>query len=315
MSDPGMKCTRCRQPADHRFPSHNVHFCDRCLVVFVRRQVERAIDQYDMLEPGQRVLVALSGGKDSLALWWVLRELGYEAEAIHLGLGLGSFSEASLRACQAMAEKIGGRLHHFELGQLTGFAVGEIARANRRQFCSVCGTVKRHYVNRLCLELGFDTLAMGQHLDDEAGRLLGNMIHQRQDFMDKQWPMLEGVAGKFARKVKPLVRLSGQEIGAYAGALGLPVCQERCTKSKGATLTYYQEAMDLLEQRMPGTKRALYFGFLESKDGPPKTVEIDGVCSICGAPSFVELCPCCRLLKKTESRSGPTSDDQGQAHT
>jgi len=315
MQNVGMKCTRCRQPAEHRFASHNVHFCDRCLGVFIRRQVERAIKQFDMLQPGQPVLVALSGGKDSLVLWRVLRELGYQAEAIHIGLGLGEFSQASLAACRAMAEMEGGRLHYFELAQLTGFGVEEIARANRRQFCSVCGTVKRHFVNRLCLELGFDTLAMGQHLDDEAARLLGNMIHRRQDFMDKQWPVLEGVAGKFARKVKPLVRLAGQEIGAYGRALGLPVCQVTCSKSRGATLTYYQEAMDLLEQRMPGTKRALYFGFLEGKDGPAPGLEISGECVRCGAPTFVELCGCCRLLQKAEARRGPRSDDLVGGHS
>lgn len=304
MTDLGMKCSRCQAPARHRLPAHNARFCDPCLDRFARRQVERAIKQFHMLAPGQGVLVAVSGGKDSLSAWRILKELGYAAEGLHLSLelGAGEFSAASLAACRAMSERLEAPLHVYRLEELAGVSVEEVARANRRAFCSICGTLKRYYLNRLSLELGFAVVASGHHLDDEAGRLLGNLIHRHQQYLQGQWPTLAGVPGRFARKIKPLCRLSGREIKAYAQVHGLPIAQGHCPRSKGATLPYYQEAVQLLEERMPGTTRALYLGFLEDKGAPPPLPDIAAACAVCGAPTYAEVCTTCRFLERARRR-------------
>jgi tRNA(Ile)-lysidine synthase TilS/MesJ len=287
-----------------------VRFCDECLEVFIKRQVEKAIKKYEMLKPGQRVVAAISGGKDSLALWQILVDLGYEVVGLHMTLDLGPFSERSLEASQAMAKRLGGELVVRSMPQLTGHQLLDIVRANRRQFCSVCGTLKRHFLNSLCLEMGADTLATGHHLDDEAGRLLGNMIRGYQDHLDRQWPVLEGMDDgggdeggggvSLVRKVKPLCRLSGSELKSFAKALALPAAYGKCPRSKGATLPFYQEAMNVLEERMPGTKRDLYFGFLRRKGAPPAPPKPGGKCTRCGAPTHIDLCAACRLLLRTD---------------
>lgn len=316
MTNPGMKCTRCRGPASHRFPAHNARFCDDCLEIFIHRQVERAIKKFDMLEPGQRVMVAVSGGKDSLSLWRILSDLGYHTQAIHISLGLGEFSRRSMEACQAMAAAMDQEMMVHQLQDLTGFGIEQVARANRREFCAVCGLVKRYYLNRLAIENGFDTVATGHHLDDEAGRLLGNTIHRRQDYLDGQWPVLLGLEGKLAKRIKPLCRLSGTEIKGYAKSKELPESPGKCPRSKGATLTYYQEALDLMEMRMPGTKRDFYFGFLMEKGGPPPPPQPDRFCQRCGAPTYLDLCNCCRMLARTrgeeitvEVQNGPVDQE------
>ena len=299
-----MKCSRCRGPARYRMPSHNARFCDACLRIFIQRQAEKAIKKFNMLRPGQRVLVAVSGGKDSLTLWQVLCDLGYETEGLHLNLELGDFTEASLDACGAMAQRLGRPLHIKNLKDLAGFSVEQVVWANRRDFCSICGTLKRHFTNQLCRELGADTLATGHNLDDEAGRLLGNLIHRHQKYLAGQWPVLEGLEDGFARKVKPLCFLAGQEIRAFADSLDLPFTDQKCPRAKGATLTYYQEAMDFLEQKMPATKRDFYAGFLRQKGAPPPPPEPGRKCARCGAPTHAEVCTACRLLEKAQEKYG-----------
>jgi tRNA(Ile)-lysidine synthase TilS/MesJ len=315
MTNPGMKCTRCRGPAVHRFPQHNARFCDACLEIFFRRQVEKAIEDYAMLVPGQRVLVAVSGGKDSLALWQVLCDLGYEAEGVHLGLDLEEFSPPSLASCQEMADRLARPLHLYNLRDMTGFSVQEVAWANRREFCAVCGTLKRHYLNRVCSELGAPTLATGHHLDDETGRLLGNLIHRHQRHLERQWPALPAVPPGLAAKVKPLCRLGAEEIRAYAQAHHLPVAEGSCPRSKGATLPYYQEAMRFLEEKMPGTKRDFYLGFLRAKPGPPISEPAACVCQACGNPSHIPVCSVCRLLAKARLREEARAAEAAQAST
>jgi tRNA-5-methyluridine54 2-sulfurtransferase len=80
-----MKCRRCKAPAIVELRRHNAAFCRDCFLRHVRQQVRRAIEGYDMLEPSDRVLVAVSGGKDSLALWDVLLDLGYRPMACTWG--------------------------------------------------------------------------------------------------------------------------------------------------------------------------------------------------------------------------------------
>jgi len=308
MTNPGMKCTRCKGPARHRFPHHNLRMCDDCLGVFVRRQVEKAIRKFAMLQPGQAVVAAISGGKDSLALWELLTELGYEVKALHVDLDLGDFSRKSREACRAMAGRLGAGLTVVSLAELAGAGVEEMARANRREHCSVCGALKRHWLNRLTQEMGADTLATGHHLDDEAGRLLGNLIRGHQRYLDGQWPVLEGLAPPgggigLARKVKPLCRLGSPELKAYAKSRDLPAVAGGCPRAKGATLTYYQEAVELLEQRMPGTKRDLYFGFLRRKGGPPPAPEPAGACAACGSPTHQAICNACLMVQRARDRA------------
>ena len=79
-----MKCRVCRGPAVIDVRRHNANFCSEHFLRLCRDQVAKAIRQFDMLAGGDRVLVAVSGGKDSLAVWDVLTELGYAADGFYL---------------------------------------------------------------------------------------------------------------------------------------------------------------------------------------------------------------------------------------
>ena len=86
-----MKCNRCRGPAVIEVRRHNAAYCKDCFIHDFHEQVKRAIKQQKMFADGDRILVAVSGGKDSLALWDVLLDMGYDATGLYLGLGIGSY--------------------------------------------------------------------------------------------------------------------------------------------------------------------------------------------------------------------------------
>ena len=90
-----MKCRTCRGPAIIDLPRHNANFCAEHFVELCRRQVQKAIDEHRMFSREDRILVAVSGGKDSLAVWDVLGELGYRADGYFVALGIGEYSEHS----------------------------------------------------------------------------------------------------------------------------------------------------------------------------------------------------------------------------
>ena len=98
-----MRCKRCRGQAVIEVRRHNAAFCRDCFLHYVGQQVTRAISKYRMLGHTDRVLVAVSGGKDSLALWDLLLDLGYQADGLYLSLGIGAYSERSKAVCQEFA--------------------------------------------------------------------------------------------------------------------------------------------------------------------------------------------------------------------
>ena len=83
----------------------------------------KAISQHEMIAPGDRVLVAVSGGKDSLALCDLLIDLGCDVEAMTIGLGIGDYSEASTAAAAAYAESRGVPLRHIDLRDEYGYDI------------------------------------------------------------------------------------------------------------------------------------------------------------------------------------------------
>ena len=102
-----MKCRVCRGPAVIDVRRQNANYCPEHFLRMCRDQVAKAIDEFDMIERGDRVLVAVSGGKDSLACWDILRHLGYDADGFVIGLGIGDYSDESSRYARAYADERG----------------------------------------------------------------------------------------------------------------------------------------------------------------------------------------------------------------
>ena len=103
----GSKCRTCRQPAIIDLPRHHANFCAEHFLELCRRQVIKAIERFDMLTPDDRILVAVSGGKDSLAVWDLLLQLGYQADGLYVGLGIGEYSDVSGEYARAFATQRG----------------------------------------------------------------------------------------------------------------------------------------------------------------------------------------------------------------
>jgi uncharacterized protein (TIGR00269 family) len=297
-----MKCRVCRGPAVIDLARHNANFCAEHFVAFVHRQVAKAIDDYSMIEATDRVLVAVSGGKDSLGLWQILLDLGYDADGLYLGLGIGDYSGSSADYARRFADGRGAKLVTIDLPSDEGFDIETASAITGRVPCSACGLSKRYLFDRAARDGGYDVVATGHNLDDEAAVLFGNTLTWNREYLGRQVPVLEGRQG-FARKVKPLVRLSEREMAAYCVVRGIDYIVEECPMAAGNRHLGYKEALNAIESRSPGTKAAFYFGFLDRIVGdfrPETAGETDSLrsCSRCGAPTTNEVCAYCALRER-----------------
>jgi uncharacterized protein (TIGR00269 family) len=299
-----MKCTRCKTKAEVHLRAHNSAFCRPCYLLFFRRQVERAIAAEHMFTHGERLLVAVSGGKDSLALWDVLAGLGHATTGLYLGLGIGAYSDRSRERVEAFAAARGLPLRVISLAdEESGLAVPAVAGLTRRVPCAACGTMKRHYFDRAAVEGGFDVLVTGHNLDDEAARLLGNVLRWQEDHLSRQRPVLPAHAS-FVRKVKPLYLMSEYETAVYAFMRGIDYVVEECPNAAGATQLVYKDALNRLEAASPGTKLVFVRDFL--RRAQPALAQTErtepGVCERCGMPAYGTLCSFCRLVREVTAK-------------
>jgi tRNA-5-methyluridine54 2-sulfurtransferase len=293
--DNRMKCRRCKAPAVVEIRRHNTAFCRDCFLRHVREQVKRAIEHDRMFGHDDRILVAVSGGKDSLALWDVLLELGYAADGLYLGLGIGEYSSRSGDLTRAFAVERAATLLEVDLAGEYGFDVPTAGKRGSRSTCAVCGLSKRYVFNRSARDHGYDVIATGHNLDDEAATLLGNTLRWQTDYIARQSPVLPEEPG-LARKVKPLYRLSELETAAYAFLRGIDYVVEECPLVAGNTQLRYKEAMNQLEATSPGTKAQFFLGYLER--GAPLFRAEDAAdlhpCANCGQPTTGRFCAFCR---------------------
>ena len=299
-----MKCRKCGGRAALELRRHNAAFCPPHFLEFFRKQVAEAVHKHRMFTREETVLVAVSGGKDSLALWDVLIEEGYQTAGLYLDLGIFEYSQESKAKCLAFAAARGQKLVIERVADAVGAPIPEVQKATRRPTCSACGLSKRYLMNRTALEHGYQVVATGHNLDDEAATLFGSVLHWQMDALPRQSPALASTHPKLVRRVKPLYRLSELETAAFAFLRGIDYIVEECPFSKGATSLAHKELLNRLEESSPGAKHNFLFGFLEK--ARPAFARAEAVelqeCSSCGQVTTGAVCAFCKLADQVKRR-------------
>ena len=310
-----MKCKKCSAKASVNMRQHRLALCKEHFLEWMPEQTERFIEKYNMFTHDEKILVAVSGGKDSLSLWDILLRLGYQADGFYIGLGIDegiNYSHESQRLAEKFANEHNLKLHIVDIGKEYGQSIPVMTERSHRGYgkpCAVCGLAKRHEMNRIARDLGYDVLATGHNLDDEAAVLFGNTLSWASDFLLRQGPVLPSSKG-LARKVKPLCRFYEREMTAYAIARGIEYIYEECPFAEGSQSIYYKEVLNQLETARPGTKLIFYLRFLEARKSGELFIEKNveqahmHPCTKCGQlTSAPDMCSFCRMIEKVNTET------------
>ena len=308
-----MRCQKCGEKAVINMRQHKLALCKSHFLDWVPDQVERTIKRYHMFTRHDRLLLAVSGGKDSLSLWDILYRLGYSADGMYIGLGIDggvNYSKNSLEYALNFAKERNLLLLVKDIQTEYGETVPMMTirtHRGRDKPCSVCGLTKRHVMNQLARLQGYDALLTGHNLDDEAAILFGNTLSWAGSYLIRQGPVLEADRPGLVRKVKPLCRIYEREMAAYALLGGILYIQEECPHAVGSTSIYHKEILNKIEADRPGAKLSFYLSFLHARrDGlfsPAADERAESVhtCPKCGQPTSAPgLCAFCRMFFKTE---------------
>lgn len=305
-----MRCRKCGQKAVINLRQHRLSLCKTHFLEWLPAQTLLQIKKFGMIRANERVLVAVSGGKDSLTLWDILNKLGIQADGLYIHLGIegpDDYSNKSGLLAGDFARERGLTLHVVNLASEYGKTIPQLIDQNNysvQKPCSVCGLVKRHIMNSYALNNGYDCIVTGHNLDDEASVLFSNTLNWSMERIQRQFPILPSSPG-LVRKAKPLNHFYERETTAYALLSGIQYIQEECPFSIGNLTNTNKEFLNQLENTHPGTKMSFYISFLKAKkDGffaHSSEMESDlieeNLCRNCGQPTTAKnLCSFCKLF-------------------
>lgn len=303
-----MKCRTCGSKAAVNMRHHRLSLCPDHFLKWLPNYVQRTIEKYRMFTFEDQLLVAVSGGKDSLALWDILQLLGYQTEGIYIDLGIDEnllYSQKSKESAAAFADSRGLNLSVFNVEEMQGESIAQTAartKRGRNKPCSICGLVKRHIMNAFALDSEFDVLVTAHNLDDEAAILQSNVLDWSMDFLSRGYPVHPAGPG-FSRKAKPLCRTYERETAAYAVLRKIDYMQDECPFSTESKQLYYKHFLNQWEDRMPGTKLRFYNNYIKALDNgafpggqDPGEILSENRCPNCGQPTQTgNLCAFCSL--------------------
>jgi tRNA(Ile)-lysidine synthase TilS/MesJ len=296
-----LKCRVCQKVKEGvHLRSYNLKICLDCFLDFFRKRVKETIERFKMFSTEDKIAVAISGGKDSMALAKVLKDLGYNITLFHINCQIkeNDYSEKSQKAVEEFAKIENLPLRILDFKDEIGIDLKLAAKISKKEICGVCGMVKRYLLNREAKD--FNVIVTGHTLNDEAASLLKSLIFWQEGFIRRQFPVLREEES-LKKKAKPLTLCFERETKLFCEILKLPYLKERCPL-RGGTYVLFKKIIEELEEEMPSSVLNFYKGFLKRKRifGKEK-VEKLSPCKNCGYLTVAEICNFCKLKEKIKN--------------
>jgi uncharacterized protein (TIGR00269 family) len=248
----------------------------------------------------EKILVALSGGKDSTVTAYLLKKLGYNIEGFHINLSMGDYSKKCLAAVNQLCNQLDIKLHLYDIKEEMGNSMCYIRSAIQSdkglKNCAICGVIKKWIMNKEARKLKVNKIATGHNLDDEVQTFLLNMLKGSPQLSINSGAITQNTKDKkFISRIKPLFYIAEDDIREYSKKMKLPVVYEHCPcaiDSYRIQLRKFTNNLSVKEKE----NIMKNFDSLSPNLQNLKSKEKLNYCEICGEPSRNKICRMCQLL-------------------
>lgn len=302
-----VKCSFCDRQAVYVNRISGLAYCRIHFIEYFERKARKTIRKYNMLNPGDHVVVGVSGGKDSMALLHFLLKLkkkipGLEVTAVLVDEGIKGYREKTIPTLVNYAEKHSVKYIIASFKDYIGATLDEIVQKSFElklpyMPCSYCGVFRRHVLNTVAREVGATVLATAHNLDDMVQTYLMNLINNSWDRILSLAPVRSSSEEYIVKRIKPFYEIPEKETALYALLNGLIQPEfNQCPYVKYNVRFTIRKLVNELEDKYPGSKYGLLRSLLEliELQNKAKLVEKNFErCAICGNPSSHPVCRAC----------------------
>jgi uncharacterized protein (TIGR00269 family) len=309
---------------------HN--FCKQHFNKFFENRFKKTIRKHDLFKSKEKLLVAVSGGKDSLVTLLLLNKYYSKSNPIEVLIideGVKGYRKQAINVAKKTCKKlkINYTIVSFkEKFGITNDQIMPLILENKKLggTCAFCGTMRRNIMNSFAKKNKFDKLATGHNLDDEVQSFVMNVFNNEVERIMRSGAkpgIIKNI--NFVKRIKPLYETPEKEIIAYCAFNNIKHhSQECCPYSWTAKRNEYREMLNHFENRFPGTEYSI-LRFYEKlkKIITPKKEEIKMLskelktCQQCGEPTEKEICKTCELIKKIKQEKQKQTNIKNQTKT
>ena len=298
-----MKCDRCENQAVYTRKYSGEKLCSQCFSNSIVRKTAKTISKHNMIQNNELVAVAVSGGKDSLALLKIIHEMSsthnFRIKAITIDEGIPGYRNEALEIVKKFCQELNVEYKVYsykELFELTLDEALDLRENEKTSSCSICGTLRRRAINFAAKDVGADVIATGHNLDDTLQTFVINMLSG--DTNKIGW-MDPDTSGNSLRKIKPFCEIYESEIVFYAFTNDIPFQSEPCPHMNEGIRTEIREFLNSLEKQHSGIKNNLYQSVLKLSHIVRDTNYKEKTsCEKCGNECTGTICSVCNIVLK-----------------
>lgn len=301
-----MKCSRCENFAVFTRKYSGESLCSKCFTNSITRKTAKAISKHKMINNGDLVAVAVSGGKDSLVLLDILNQMSkshnFRIHVITIDEGIPGYRNEALDIVKNYCDKLDVRFTVFSYKDLFELTL-EQALAQRENekisSCSICGTLRRRAIDHAANEIGANVIATAHNLDDNLQTFVINMLSG--DVTKIGW--MNPDSKNSLRKIKPFSEIYESEIVFYAFTNNIPFQTEPCPHMSEGIRTEIREFLNSLEKQHAGIKNNLYNSVIKISEVVKQADTKKKIkCQRCGADSTGEICSVCSVISRFKEK-------------
>lgn len=272
----------------------------------IEQKAKQTISQMKLnkKDKNEKILVALSGGKDSTVVAYLLHKFGYNIEGFHIDLKMGKYSENCLNAVEKLCKDLKIKLYVYDIRKEMGNSMCNIRLSVQSQSkntiknCAICGVIKKWILNKEARRLNAKYIATGHHLDDESQTFLLNILKGSPELSANSGIISKNISDKkFIPRIKPLFYIPESEIKKYSLKMKLPVVYEKCPCAIDSYRIQVREFMRTLSDKQKENLMKNAEQIIEKIEKDDKELRY---CEICGEPCRGRICKMCSLLSKNK---------------
>lgn len=296
-----MKCDRCENSAVYSRKYSGESLCSDCFSNSILRKTAKTISKYNMIQNNELVCVAVSGGKDSLALLHVLSKMAknhnFRIHAVTIDEGIPGYRDEAMGLVKEFCAKLGVEHTVYPYKELFGLTLDESLKQHeedRLSSCSICGTFRRRAMDHAAKQIGANVIATGHNLDDTLQTFVINTLSG--DTNKIGW-MDPDTSENSLRKIKPFCEIYESEIVFYAFTNELPFQTEPCPHMNEGIRTEIREFLNKLENSHSGIKNNMYRSVLKiSQIVKDSNYKEKVKCINCGVECTGKICSVCKMI-------------------